>query len=235
LIAYRVARASSMHESRKWSPPSDLDDAISTFTTRADRLGDHLRFRIRQRNSGDTFGVERNIADTVSRLRLRVGRAEVGDVFAVQAATQQGTVLGTLLVRVVEVSPDPAKTIGNSKVDMATGWILEEFAGIELWGFCARRPIAGTSTWSQHSPWPQPDPGSNAADWHHDDFREMARLSEYLAEHAVPLAVEHDIFNGKMWVRGRGWQSYGGLNAHRDHVHLDHSPGRTGTPRASCP
>ena len=89
--------------------------------------------------------------------------------------TQSGT-------RIVDVSPPTKQTEGNDDIDKIYSWLTTEKNG-RNGGICNRRFISGTTTWTQHCPWPDPNGGSNALDW----FAQPDTMDE-LYEQAYDLA-----------------------------------------------
>lgn len=97
-------------------------------------------------------------------------------------------------------------------------------------GVFACRPIAGSSTWSQHS-W------GNAID--------MFAAPEHLAviagnvvlqgtkrtkaNHGRKIPLAHVIYKDRIWTPGIGWHDFTGTY-HGNHVHVDFLPYKTGKP-----
>ncbi len=99
------------------------------------------------------------------------------------------------------------------------------------------RKMSGSSSWSQHA-W------GNAADLiprppSSDDDKQRDAIAHNVVRQATErtianrgrrLAVEHVIDHDarRIWTRGTGWHTY--TRPTGDHVHVDFTPNRTGTP-----
>lgn len=90
-------------------------------------------------------------------------------------------------------------------------------------GITSVRPIAGTTTWSQHA-------YSNAMDIRAARWV-LAAIAAAAASQARTWSVNVVIFNRRIWsARTQRWSTYNGENPHLDHVHIDYLPQWTGTP-----
>ncbi len=179
-------------------------------------------------------------------------RLDVGNVVLVES---KGSEL-VLAIRVLEPVTAIAPTIGNEDIDRIVGFVEQRFPGADSYGICNRRPIDGTSTWTQHCPWPV-DPhwrahyftdadgssGSNAWDIG-APFALLERISDALDEQARlfwksdgedGLPIGRQIFDHHIWDPVQDWHPYGGSDPHDGHIHVEGAFERTGSPRASCP
>jgi hypothetical protein len=142
----------------------------------------------------------------------------------------------TIGTRVIEDEKPTIQTEGNSDIDKIFTYLVRTFNG-RNGGICNKRNIAGTGTWSQHSPWGPPDPGSNAVDWFSipDNMDELSEQGRELAAAASrePGAVPVGLIlcGSQAWEPGRGWHT-SGAEYHR-HLHIQGRRERSGTPR-SC-
>jgi hypothetical protein len=138
-------------------------------------------------------------------------------------------------VRVVELAPPVKATEGNARIDAIYTWVVGRFPGrIRSAGICVRKYIAGTSSWSQHSPWPPPDPGANAWDWFAPSFPELVHQAQELVEAAKrgEVPVGRVIVGDRTWTPSEGWADYGGQ--YHYHVHAEGLPKRGPVPLTSC-
>ena len=162
-----------------------------------------------------------------------LARADVGTVAQINAGEVAGKPKAELAIRKVEVTPPPIQTVGNAKIDAIYTAVVREF-DVGNYGICSRRAIAGTSSWSQHSPWPEPDEGANAWDIG-ARFTLLEDVAAYLYEQRNALPIGRIIFNRRVWDPERGWHGYYGADPHTSHIHVEGRPERGGTPRATCP
>lgn len=198
----------------------------------AKKAPDDARFRLKIR--GDEFSTWRkSLSSTMDRWTdLLKNRCQVGDVLVLDISDQPYSIL----TRVVDIAPPLIQTEGNSDIDTIWTYIKRDLnTDFRNGGICNRRYIDGTTTWTQHSPWPPPDPGSNALDIFLRTMEQMYDLSNKLvaAANQGKLQIGRLIIGAKQWTPGSGWHYYGG-NFHR-HIHVEGLPTRTGAPRASCP
>lgn len=102
-------------------------------------------------------------------------------------------------------------------------FVLEHVGGGDL-AICACRPVAGTSTLSDHSV-------GRAWDWQvridrPDDVKRVNTLFAWLlknnAEYARRIGIRTIIWNKQIWssTTGGRWAPYGGQSPHQDHVHF---------------
>lgn len=148
----------------------------------------------------------------------------------------------TLYLRTVETEPPTIQTEGNSKIDLIYTAVVRAFK-VSNYGICSRRNIAGSSSWTQHCPWPAPDPGSNAWDIG-ASFSQLSKVKDFLFAEALAyqrtngsdgLPIGRWIFNRQIWDPVQGVHPYTGSDPHTGHIHCEGLPERTGQPRASCP
>ena len=137
----------------------------------------------------------------------------------------------TIGTRIIDVSPPTKQTEGNSDIDKIFTWLINNKKG-RNGGICNRRSIAGTSTWSQHSPWPGPDPGSNAVDWFSspDTMDELYDQGHDVVRANLPIGLV--LVGNQAWEPGRGWH-LSSAEYHR-HLHIQGQPERGGSPQGSC-
>ena len=143
-------------------------------------------------------------------------------------------IIGT---RIILDEPPTRQSGGNSDIDAIFTWLVRNKNG-RNGGVCNRRNISGSSSWSQHSPWPAPDPGSNAIDWFSspDNMDELSEQGRALAAAAskepgsVPVGLI--LCGSQSWSPPTGWHS-SGAEYHR-HLHIQGRRTRTGSPQGSC-
>lgn len=210
------------------SPPLELVEAIQRVRERGRRLGP--RYRIGERGQDPGRWRER-FGDAIERFRGHLAGAVEGEVWTLEGELRPAVVR----VRVVEVEPPPIATQGNTRIDAIYTFVVRAFPGrVDSAGICNRRPIAGSSTWSQHAPWPAPDPGANAWDWFAPSFDELVDQALVVvgAGRRGEIPLGRLIVADRTWTPAHGWQEHGG-QFHR-HVHVEGDPTRVGSPAWSC-
>jgi hypothetical protein len=144
----------------------------------------------------------------------------------------------TIATRVIDVTPPTVQTEGNSYVDAIFTFLVRNLKG-RNGGICNRRPISGTSTWTQHCPWPSPNPGSNAIDWfsYPDTMDELYQQANAVAKAATNGELKGMVglilVGQKAWAPSIGWH-FSTAEFHR-HLHIEGFKKRTGSPRSACP
>jgi hypothetical protein len=142
-------------------------------------------------------------------------------------------IIGT---RIILDEPPTRQTDGNSDIDKIFTWLVENENG-RNGGICNKRNIAGSSQWSQHSPWGPPDPGSNAVDWFaipdtmDQLYEEGHRLANAASQEPGSVPVGLILCGSTAWAPGVGWHP-SSAEYHR-HLHIQGRRERSGTPR-SC-
>lgn len=192
------------------------------------------RLRLKERADDDWGIFRKDVGETMSKWEALVRTAKPGDVVLMDIEDFPYTIS----TRIIDVTPPTVQTDGNADVDKIFTWLVRNEKG-RNGGICNRRDIAGTGTWSQHSPWPAPDPGSNAIDWfaYPDTMAELYEQGAALAQAAkadpqnVPVGLI--LVGSKAWSPEVGWH-FSSAEYHR-HLHVQGRKTRTGTPRASCP
>ncbi len=211
------------------TPDLTLAVAMRRVRDHGRRLGP--RYRLRERGS-DPGPYREDFAETVDRLREHLRDEVEGAAWILDGERTPGTIG----VRVVDVAPAIRETQGNARIDRIYTWVLDRFPGeIRSAGICVRKLIEGTTTWSQHSPWPAPDPGANAWDWFAPTFDRLLEQAAIVAKAAdageIPVGLI--LAGDRAWSPDQGWHDSGA--AFHPHVHIEGAPKRTGTPRSSCP
>jgi len=217
----------------KVSGPLELDTAIRRAWRPLRRVGGEVRVK---RRGQDRWRHFKTGAPALDYARSLLRKGETGTVVQLAA--------GELVcyLRRVETAPPVKQTDGNSDIDRIYTAVMAAFK-VSSYGICSRRKIAGSSSWTQHSPWPAPDPGSNAWDIG-ASFSTLSKVKDFL--HAQALAYQRSngkdglpvgrwIFNRQIWDPAQGIHYYGGSDPHTGHIHCEGTPERTGQPRASCP
>jgi len=228
MIRFRVRKPSG-----SWAHPRRLRGAMRLV--RRYIVGDKLRDKRR----GDArWGRPRSRKPALEHFAVLLEKSTVGDLcLLVPIGGKQ------VWVRVVDVAPPLIQTEGNSKIDRIYSYVRTHYPRAGSAGICCRRLISGSSSWSQHSPWPRPDPGSNAWDIT-AGFRLMRKITYALVAEGVlwhnsggkeGLPVGRAIFNYRIWDPIQGWHAYTGEDPHTGHAHVEGTPERTGQPRARCP
>ena len=205
-----------------------LSTAVSKVRKQARRYGPSKtrRMRLRERSEKDWGVWRKDLPPTIEAWKRRAETLENGEVLLLDFEDYPYTVA----TRAIEEKPPTIATDGNSDVDEIYSWLVRNVAG-RNGGICNRRPIAGTSTWSQHSPWGGADPGSNAVDWFAapDTMDALYDQGAKLARAGLPIGLI--LVGSKAWTPG-GWG--GSSAAYHRHLHIEGKTKRTGTPRSSC-
>ena len=191
-----------------------------------------------KRRGDRSWGRYRGRKAAVAHFAALVEKGSVGDLCLL--APKVGK---QVWVRVVDVAPPLVNTEGNSKIDRIYTFVRTHYSRSGSAGICCRRLIAGSSSWTQHCPWPRPDPGSNAWDIT-AGFRLMRKITNALVAQGElwhhsggkdGLPLGRAIFNHRVWDPLQGWHAYTGEDPHTGHIHAEGVPQRGGQPRASCP
>lgn len=226
--AFRVGVERPSDESIHWgSGRLSHKQALERVFT---QLRKHKGAGYRRGARGEDLGPKRTLAELQSIEPDVLDRMRVGDVERIRCLKD-----GTLVfVRRVQFhrEPETVPTAGNSAIDRLYALVFRELPdwGQENWGICNRRPIAGTSIWSQHCPWPAPDDGSNAIDIGGIGKATGDKLAAALVKEPACGKI---LWNGRAWDRERGWRVVPGIG-HDDHLHVEGPRTRTGQPLASC-
>ena len=195
-------------------------------------------FRIKIRSQAG-WGVSRDdIGGTMDRIGELMPKIQVGDSILVELS--DGVVWALRKSR--ERLRLPIKdTQGNDDIDKIYTWALNAFKKVGSLGICARRQIAGTSSWSEHSPWKAPDPGANAWDITWPTLAQQVAAVKKLVHAAerneIPMGyiISWMGSDTRQWKKGEGWSSYNGLDQHKSHAHAQGLKWHSGqTPAASC-
>jgi hypothetical protein len=192
------------------------------------------RMRLKMRNEAK-WGTWRTQLDETMEAWERKLKAD-GDPGEILAMDIEGWPysIGT---RIIMDEPPQVQTEGNADIDKIFTWLVRNENG-RNGGICNRRNIAGSSSWSQHSPWPPPDPGSNAVDWFAspdtmDELYEQAhRLAGAASREPSSVPVGLILVGSQKWEPGSGF-SQSGAEYHR-HLHIQGRRTRTGSPQSSC-
>lgn len=195
------------------------------------RAPEDARFRLKKRGE-DWSSWRRSLKTTMERWKaMLANQCRVGDVVVLDIEDHPYSIT----TRVIEVSPPLIQTEGNNKIDEIWTYIKRDL-GISFrnGGICNKRYIDGTTTWTQHSPWPAPDPGSNALDIFMSTMNQMYDLSNKLVigHKDGKISVGRLIIGQKQWTPQQGWHYYGGHFHY--HIHVEGQPTRTGYPSGSC-
>jgi hypothetical protein len=142
-------------------------------------------------------------------------------------------IIGT---RIILDEKPTRQTDGNDDIDKIFTWLATNENG-RNGGICSKRNIAGSASWSQHSPWGPPDPGSNAVDWFaipdtmdalYDQGHRLASAAQR-EPGSVPVGLI--LCGSTSWAPGRGWAP-SSAEYHR-HLHIQGRRERSGSP-GSC-
>jgi len=214
---YIVATGTDSRHKPHWTRPGGQAAALDALDRRAKRRRAG-GFRLKERGDRN-YGRRVDYRELRSRARARMGHLRIGEVLQV---LNEGN-LDVYLVRAIQIEAIVPDTVGNRAIDKIHGALWSWRPKLNSWGICARRKIAGTTTWSQHSPWPRgPNgKGSNAEDVQARTMAEgdaVAAKLRRLKQDGLPVGLI-------LWR----------VPSHYDHVHYQGEPERTGQPRSSCP
>jgi hypothetical protein len=210
-VRYRLRRLPS----GEWSKPLRKADLLALVRK---RVGKHPAPYRLKRDDGE-WGPPRTLDEIIDRLRVVLPKVPVGTRYRIGA--DDGA---TWLLRKVEIDLSCTQdTQGTDAIDRIYCTVVSRWRGVENWGICNCKRVAGSSTWSQHA-W------CNAWDIHHDSAAVMREIADFLVANAVPLDVAEVIYDGRIWTRDRGWRAYGGVNPHTNHIHVSGYPLKTGIP-----
>lgn len=190
------------------------------------------KMRLKERAEKD-WGIWRGqLEETMDRWEQMVKSSKSGEGILLDIENYPYTI-GT---RIIMDEKPTVQTEGNSDIDKIFTWLVRNENG-RNGGICNKRNIAGSSSWSQHSPWPPPDPGSNAVDWFAspdsmDELYDQAhRLANAANKEPASVPVGLILCGSQSWEPGRGWGP-SSAEYHR-HLHIQGRRTRSGTPR-SC-
>ena len=178
--------------------------------------GRGTRFTITR--EGSSHSITRDLGSTIRRLRARLAKERVGEVYRVRGDASPDR---PVAVRVIETAPPPVPTPGIPAVDQFVGYLKDRWDGRwENWGICVCKHIAGTWNWSDHA--------YCAAIDVHGSADLMAGVAAFAASNAEKLHITYVIYNRRIWTRAEGWHYYSGSDPHTDHVHVsfEHGPNR---------
>lgn len=180
-------------------------------------------WQIRRRGNTEWSGV-RGRESTLDRLRELTIRGDVGDAWQFRPVDTPGAMY---VVRRVEVAPPvTTPTVGTTPLKDIHLAYFEEFPDHESWGIFNCRPIAGSSSWSQHA-W------GNAEDFS-DDGVAAKEAERWFHSNKSRLPIAELIGRGKIWTRARADEGFRALsssaNQHHDHWHVSAHPLGAGTP-----
>lgn len=215
---YRVANDIGDWRSPLWTDPLKFGEAIDLVKKRAVRVQGE-GFRQKTRGDGD-FGPVRDLTDSLAPyFRRRVSNGHVGDVHILWALKNDLHIMVREVAPTISLIPTP----GNDHIDRLWTELVQRLGYTpENWGFCVRRFIDGTSTWSQHAPWPDGPggTGANAVDIRARSYSEGDHIRNIL----VGMRTNGFPVGTVLWR----------VAGHYDHVHAEGAPKRTGSPLGSC-
>lgn len=224
----------------KWSPRV-LQDGLRKALR--NRIRDDGRYRFKP--EGGKWGPVKSRSDVIGRVvawaadvteaghRVYIRNVDTGTVWVVRSVRY----------------PIPDKTNGNSKVDLLVFIANREgFSDLESWGVTVCRNIGSTSTKSQHTNWAptrswksmgyssyEGSAGGNAIDVHFDSFRRMDEFAKWCVRNMDRFDIQTVIWNLQVITADRRyWRTYNvppGGSTHKDHVHVDFRPSRSGDDR----
>jgi hypothetical protein len=214
-IRYQIRKK----DAEKWGRPTDLKAAT---TKAAQRVGErdppYLVYERDHRDATQSLRREIDKAEILLRRRLDASPIENTEIWQVESEPTG------FFVAVRKVEPAAAEpSIGTAPLKQWHGEVFGRVKGLVSFGIFNCRPIAGTTTRSQHS-------FANGEDVH-GTSAQMKKVFDFTVENAQRLKLAHVIFNRKIWSSDRaseGVRPFTGENPHTDHVHVDFNPQRSG-------
>jgi len=203
--AYEIAATQDIGYRVADRPPQDLGDAIAYIRNVMSRPA-HQGAGYVIKEVGMEWSRVRTLAETLDRLSERLAADEVDAYWTIMAVKDR------FRMWVLKVDQNPAVVIdtdGSIAIDIIWGTISTRFDGVQNWGICACRRIAGTWTWSQHAWCNGLDVGGGT------------ELLDRVAAYTQELARR-----GYLPVGQTLWRAPG----HYNHIHYSGEPLRTGTP-----
>lgn len=217
MLKYRIARVEDDGPTR-WSPGTGLYEARDKVIRRM-RPHQGKGYRLRLAEPNEQPGPVRTLDELHKILDDRMKHMELGDMLIVRALKDDHRIA----IRKVNVKPPlQIRDIGgNARIDRLNALIVREFQGkgLQNWGVCVRRYIAGTTTWSQHSPWPQDSCESNAIDYGGSMY-----LLDQVFRYTQRLKAQGEPVGTVLWR----------VSGHWNHLHLEAEPHRPGWPCSGC-
>lgn len=187
-------------------------------------LGSHSgAWQIRRRGDPDWSGARGREA-TLARLGELTRRGDVGGAWQFRPVSTPGAMY---VVRKVAVAPPvAAPTVGSEALRGIHAAYFKEFPDHESWGIFNCRPIAGSSSWSQHA-W------GNAEDFS-DGGVAAPEAERWFNRNKTALPIAELIGRGRIWTKARSSEGFRSLSSsthqHHDHWHVSADPLGTGTP-----
>lgn len=245
LVGFRVGKVITLRdgtrEVKRWSRRVDTYHLQALLKRRFENGEALYRFKPWRGKWGPSKSRDAVIGRVVNWARM-VG--EAGQVSYVKSLAD-GTVYAVRSVRY----PVPDVTNGNSKVDLLVFVAKNEgFEQLESWGVTVCKNIGSTGTKSQHTNWAptrswksygyasyEGSAGGNAIDVHFDSFTRMEEFADWCVRNFDRLDIQTIIWNMRVYTADRRyWHTYNvppGGSTHRDHVHVDFRPSRSGDDR----
>lgn len=215
--AYRIATKVPWEIGpREWSHKFATPDAV--LRELKDRADTHKGKQFDEKIRGDEkWGNDRILQKTLEAMDHNVSKMHFGDIAQMRSLKDE---VEWWIRKIKDKDDSLNRPEANSHIDYLYTYVFRdhknEYPGIENWGTCNRRFIAGTTTWSEHCPWNAPDPGCNAIDYH-ASYDVMYKLSRDLAGHQHVAKI---LFYVHEWTPSTGWISAPGID-HYDHVHVE--------------
>jgi len=162
---------------------------------------------------------------TNERLAALAAEGDVGGAWQFRPVSSPSAIY---VIRKIEVEPPVtvSASVGSDPLKLIHAAYFERFPGHESWGIYNCRPIAGSTSWSQHA-W------GNA-----EDFSEAGVASEdaerWLFANRNRLPISELIGRRRVWSSARaseGWRALSSsAHQHLDHWHVTAHPLMTGSP-----
>lgn len=213
-VKYQVTK----HTSGDFSRPMSLNMAMTRLHNRlALQKGP---YHVRDSHEPKDWGPWRGLYATLKAVRVRISNANLGTKLLI--GPTEGS---TWAIRKVEVAPPIIDTVGNDRIDRIYTFVFHKFPKANNLGIYNCRPVANSSTWSQHS-W------SNALDVGADSMDTLHTIADAVVAAAIGgdlNGIVHTVIvANERWVKGEGWGPYTGI--YHYHVHIDADPNYSGTP-----
>ena len=209
--------------------PFPLKRSTNTLASRARNLSPPEKLNFQWKRKGGKYSRRKPLTTCIDAIKANARKAKDNnqqDSWYLKV-TFKGTQVVVLTLN-ESITFAPAPSVGTCPLVAWHKEAFAKFADLRSFGIYNCRPIAGSSTMSQHS-------YANAEDPTHSSMKVMGELANWTVANAQRLKVHNVIFNGRIWTsESRQWRALSpSVNQHKDHVHIDFLPALSGACRAS--
>lgn len=218
-VKYRVGRVATRVAKKR-----AIDESKMLLKTEEVLARHKSAWQIRPRGRREWSG-PRGRQGTVGRLAALVREGDVGGAWQFRPVASPTLIY---VIRKIEVEPPVtvSASVGSESLRLIHAAYFGRFPSHESWGIYNCRPIAGSTSWSQHA-W------GNAEDFS-DDGVASEVAERWLWANRNRLPISELIGRRKVWSRARaseGWRALSSsAHQHLDHWHVSAHGLMTGTP-----